>query len=254
MSWAQRRKITYLVSIFFVIAIILSIFIFVFINKVPTCFDNKQNQSEVGIDCGGPCNILCRAQYSNPIVVWGPRMVKTLSNGTYNALTYVQNPNVGAGAYNAPYVLKVYDKSDVLLYQKTGKTFIPPNSNFVIFEDNIVLNDKVTVRTTLEFIGNPVWQKMDSMESSITAISKNLLNEDIKPKLLVTLRNSTLNQINNIESVAILYDENNNAIAFSKTKTDFISADGTADIVFTWPEVFSAKVVRIDIVSKVLPN
>ena len=254
MSWAQRRKATYIISILFVLVIILAIVMLFAFNKIPTCFDGKQNQGETGVDCGGPCNILCRAQYNNPVVIWGPRWAKVFSSGMYNFLTYVQNPNIGAGAYNVNYILKVYDKQDVLLYQKTGIAYIPPNNNFVIFEDNISLNDKIPARAKFEFTGNPVWQKIDSMESSITAISKNLVNEETKPKLLVTMGNSTLKPIENIESVAILYDENSNAIAFSRTKIDSIDADGTTDIVFTWPEKFDKKVVRIDVVSKVLPG
>ena len=169
----------------------------------------------------------------------------------YNFLTYAQNPNIGAGTYNARYLFKVYDKNNVLLYQKTGITFIPPNNNFVIFEDNINLNDKVPARTVFEFIGNLIWQKIDSMESNMTVISKNLINEDTRPKLLVTMKNFTIKLIENIEVVAILFDENGNAIAFSKTKIDSIVPDSTSDIVFTWPEKFEQKVIRIDIVSKV---
>ena len=254
MSWAQRRKTTYIFSILSIFVVIFIIILFTFFNKTPTCSDGIQNQNETGIDCGGSCNVLCRADYSDPIVTWGPRWAKVLSNGTYNFLTYAQNLNIGVGAYNSSYLFKVYDKDGILLYQKTGTTFIPPNNNFVIFEDNISLNDKIPVRTKFEFTSSPLWQKMDSMESSITAVSKNLINEDTKPKLLVTLSNSTLKPIENIESVAILYDENNNAVAFSKTKIDVINKDSTADIVFTWPERFEKKVVRIDIVSKVLPR
>ena len=254
MSWAQIRKTTYIVSILFVFIIIFSVILFSTFNKVASCTDGIQNQGEQGIDCGGPCTNLCRAQFSNPVVIWGPRWVKVINSGTYNFLTYVQNPNIGVGAYNVPYLFKVYDKDDILLYQKTGTAYIPPNNNFVIFEDNINLNDKVPVRAKFEFSENPMWQKIDSMESSITAVSKNLINEDTKPKLLVTMRNSTLKPIENIESVAILYDENNNAVAFSKTKIDSIDEDSTSDIVFTWPEKFKEKIVRIDIVSKVLPN
>lgn len=254
MSWAQRRKTAYIVSILFVFAIILAIVLFFSLNKAPTCFDGIQNQGEFGVDCGGPCNILCRAQYGNPVVIWGPRWSKVLSSGTYNFLTYAQNPNIGAGAYNVAYLFKVYDKDNILLYQKTGTTYIPPNNNFVVFEDNISLNDKIPYRTAFEFTGDILWQRINSNESSITAVSKNLLNEDTKPKLLVTIRNSSIKPISNIESIAILYDENNNAVAFSRTKIDSIDADGIADIVFTWPEKFNAKIVRIDVISKVLPN
>ena len=254
MSWAQRRKITYVVSILFVIIVILVIAMFVLLNKTPTCFDGKQNQGETGIDCGGSCSLLCRAEYNNPIIVWGPRWAKVLSSGAYNFLTYVQNTNIGVGAYNVPYVLKVYDINGILLYQKTGTTYIPPNNNFVMFEDNINLNDKIPFRSRLEFTGEITWQKISSVESGITAVSKTLINEDTKPKLLAVIKNSTLNLVENIESVAILYDENNNAVAFSKTKIDSIAKNSTADIVFTWPEKFESKIVRIDIVSKVIPT
>jgi hypothetical protein len=251
MSWAQRRKATYIFSILFVFAIIIAIIIlFIFLNKTPTCSDGIKNQSETGIDCGGPCNILCRAEYSNPAVIWGPRWAKVSSSGNYNFITYLQNPNIGVGAYKVPYTLKIYDKDGILLYQKNSTTDIPPNNNFVVFEDNINLNDKVPARVKFDFTGNPVWQKIDSVESNITTVSKELLNEDTKPKLLAKITNSTFQQINNIESVAILYDQNNNAVAFSKTKTDYIKAGESADIVFTWPEPFTEKIVRIDIISK----
>ena len=139
MTWAQRKKITYIVSVLFIFAIILAVILFSFFNKKPTCFDGIQNQGEKGIDCGGPCNVLCRSDYFNPIIAWGPRWEKVPNNGTYNFLTYIQNPNAQAGAYNAPYDFRVYDNDNVLLYQKTDMAFIPPNSNFVIFEDDFTV-------------------------------------------------------------------------------------------------------------------
>lgn len=252
MSWSQRRKATYIFSVLFIFTVIFAVvFLFIFFNKKPTCSDGIKNQNETGIDCGGSCDTLCRAEYNTPVVVWGPRWAKVFSNGTYNFLTYLQNTNIGVGAYNVPYNMKVYDKDGILLYQKNGLTDIPSNSNFVIFEDNINLNDKTPARVKFEFTGNPSWQKIESLDSNILTVSKELLNEDTKPKLLVTIKNSTFKEIKNLESVAILYDKNNNAIAFSKTKTDTIVAGSNANLVFTWPEPFSEKVVRIDIVSKI---
>lgn len=252
MSWAQRRKTTYIASALLIFAVILAVVVFSMFSKTPTCFDGIQNQNETGIDCGGSCNILCRAGYSNPVVVWGPRWAKVYSNGSYNFLTYAQNPNVGVGADAVKYLFKVYDKDGILLYQKSYETYVPANNNFVIFEDNINLNDKVPARTKFEFLGPIAWEKMNDAESVVITLSKNLMNEDTRPKLVATIKNTTLKTVENIESVAILYDENNNAAAFSKTKTDSLIKDGTADIVFTWPEKFISKIVRIDIISKVL--
>jgi len=175
MSWAQRRKTTYVVSMLFIFVIILAIILFSAFNKAPSCSDGVQNQGEFGIDCGGPCSKLCRAQFTSPVVIWGPRWEKVLSSGMYNFLTYIQNPNIGVGSYNATYLFKVYDKDNILLYQKTGVTFVPPNNNFVIFEDNINLNDKVPARTEFQFSRNFVWQKMDSTETSLVTLTKKLV-------------------------------------------------------------------------------
>ncbi len=254
MSWAQRRKATYIFSVLFIIAIIFIIVLFSFFNKAPTCSDGILNQGEAGVDCSGPCSVLCRADYVNPTVVWGPRWAKVTSNGTYSFVIYLQNPNTGVGAIKVPYLLKVYDKDDILLYQSPNNSYayVPPNTIFVVYLDNINLNDKIPARAKFDFTQTPVWQKINSNELNINTVSKSLMNEDTRPKLLATIKNSSLRLIENIESVAILYDEDGNAIAFSKTKIDFIDKDSTTDIVFTWPEKFDKKVVRIDIVSKVL--
>lgn len=254
MSWAERRKATYIFSILSVFLVIIVVFAFTFFYKKPTCSDGIQNQGEAGVDCGGPCNVLCRAEYIDPVIIWGPRWSKVLSSGKYNFLTYAENPNSGVGANNVGYLFKVYDKNDILLYQKNGTAYIPPNNFFVIFEDNVDLYDKVPARTKFEFTNKPLWQKIDNNELNITVISKNLTIEDSKPKLFATLKNSSLKPIENTESVAILYDSDNNAVAFSKTRIDFIEKDSTSNVVFTWPEQFEKNIVRIDIVSKVLPK
>ncbi|MFA5764138.1 MAG: hypothetical protein WCX27_01475 [Candidatus Paceibacterota bacterium] len=253
MSWSQRRKATYTLSFLSLVAITLIVVFFSFFNKKATCFDGVKNQDELGVDCGGSCTILCRAEYTNPKVLW-ERWAKISSSGTYNMLAYVQNPNIGAAVMNAPYTFKIYDRNNVLLLTKSGMTYIPASTNFAVFEDGISIGDKVPARIVFQFADNLVWQKTESKELSITAISKTLVNEDSQPKIFVTLKNNTLLPVRNIESIAIAYDENDNALGFSKTKTDLIEKEGTAEIVFTWPERFEKKVLKIEIVSKVLPE
>lgn len=251
MSWAQRRRATYLGGIFLFIFIILIIFAIYFFSRKATCSDGLRNQGEAGIDCGGPCVNLCRAEYSDPNILW-VRWAKVLSSGTYNVLAYVENPNLDAGAYDVPYNFKIYDKSDVLLFEKSGTTYIPPSKNFAIFEDSIDVEDKIPARISFAFSNNNLWQKIASKELDLASISKNLSKEDSKPRLDVSIKNKSLQSIKNIEVVAILYDIDDNAIAFSRTKIDSVVGDGTQNIVFTWPEPLSGKVYRIEIVPKVL--
>ncbi|MFA6227280.1 MAG: hypothetical protein WC631_02300 [Candidatus Paceibacterota bacterium] len=251
MSWAQRRKATYLSGIILFFIIIILIIVVPRLFKTATCFDGIKNQSEIGIDCGGPCQIICRAEYSDPIVQW-VRWAKVTSSGTYNVLAYIENPNIGSGAYDAPYNFKIYDKDGVLLFEKYGNAYIPPNKKFAIFEDGINLLDKTPSRINFTFTTGAVWQKMDNRELGIVSDSNILSKESLKPRLDSVIRNKTLRDIKDIEVIAILYDSNNNAVAFSRTKIDLLDKESTQNIVFTWPEPFSGKVYRIETISKIL--
>ncbi len=253
MSWSSRRKSIYTLS-FIIIALAICAFVFFnFFYKKATCTDGIQNQNELGVDCGGICPTLC-VNYNNPSILW-TRWSESANTGTYTILAYGQNPNVGAGAVNVPYSYKIYDKQDLLLYENSGTAYIPPLNNFVIYDDSIFIGDKVPARVDVTISTSSIaWQKNSGQELGITTISQNLVNADTKPKLYATLKNSTLLPIQNIESYAILYDENNNAVAFSKTKTDVIDKNSTANIVFTWPDAFTSNIVKTDIVSEVIPK
>lgn len=91
-QWVAKRKLFY--GIFSIVALVLVIGVplFFVLYKTPTCFDGKQNQNEKGIDCGGVCTRLCSSDIANPIVLWQRSFVVT--DGVYNAVAYVQNPNV----------------------------------------------------------------------------------------------------------------------------------------------------------------
>ncbi len=253
MSWASRRKATYFFSILLFFGIIAVFVIFSFFYKKPTCSDGLKNGSETGVDCGGSCQRLCRADFTQPEIVW-TSLQKITTSGTYNMIAYVSNPNIGYGAKNVGYNLKIYDKDNFLLFQKNGNAYISPTQNLVIFIENINLNDKVAARRVLNLDNQINWQKFGNNDLSIGVVSKELVDEETNPRLNVTLKNNSLLPIKNIESVAILYDKDDNAIGFSRTITDLIDKDRTEDIVFTWPEKFESKVFKFDIISKILPK
>src|SRR5665213_1493502 len=222
MSWAQQRKATYTISFLFIVLIILSTAAFFLFRTTPTCHDGVQNQGEQGIDCGGPCTTLCRAQYSDPAILW-TRWSKVTASGTYSVLMYGENPNIGIGAYNVPYTMTLYDANNIILDQETGSTYIPPTNNFAIFLNGININDKIPARIAFQFGNAIVWQKIQSQEANIVSTIQPIALASTTPKVFATLQNTSLSTVNNIESVAILYDANGNAIAFSRTETNSLA-------------------------------
>lgn len=249
-SWSQKRK-----SIFFLIFVI---FLFGFIvfpaylifYKAPTCLDGKQNGEEKGIDCGGSCVNLCRSQYLDPNIIWS-RAIKVKPE-IYNALAYIENPNIDAGTDSISYVFKIKDKDGVLIHERKGETFIPPNKFFAVFESGISTGEKIPAKATFEFTKEAVWNRQENKESGINILRKSVSEEKHSPRLDVTLKNMTLNPMYEIEIVAIIYGEDDNVLAFSRTFIDKLNGEQSQDITFTWPEPFGSNAIKIEIIPRVI--
>ncbi len=249
--WAKRRKIVYLggAVLFLVLFIGLPLF-----NKFYTpasCFDNKQNQREYGVDCGGPCVKLCSSQFLNPLVVWARAIPVT--KGVYNLLAYVQNPNLDGRVKKASYVFKIFDKKGVLISEKNGTTFLFPHSTSPVFEGGIVAGERLPAIVTFEFKEPLAWEKVDYKDLGLIVIQKTLSGENKSPRIDAVVQNRSTNTISRIEVTAIVYDTEDNAMAFSKTLIDELGDNQSIPITFTWPESFPKKSSRIEIIPLATP-
>jgi hypothetical protein len=248
--WASQRKSYYVGGFLLVVIIIAGIFLYSYFNKKPTCFDLKQNGNETGIDCGGSCVLLCKADYVEPVVLWS--RFQKVTDGVYNLLAYVENPNLDAGAQHMPYVFQVYDKEGVLLTEIRDETFIPANRAVAIFEGAVRTGLREPSKVTFSFNNSALWEKVISKELGLITTDKKALNTDTSPRIEANLRNTTLKTISNIEVVVIAYDVHDNSVAFSRTVVDSVLPDANRRLVYTWPTPFSAPVVRIEIITRIL--
>lgn len=252
LSWSAKRQLTIIgigALVVLVIIVLPSFFIFY---KAPTCFDGKQNQGEGAVDCGGPCQLLCKSETLDPIVRW--QRVFPVSKGVYNAVAYVENPNFNSGIRSVPYLFKVYGTDNLIVYERRGQTFIPPRKVFAIFETGIITGERTPARTTFEFTSPLSWQRGISFNPEIRIKDKIIQSEESSPRLEATLENPNVIDIANVEVVAIVYDLLGNAMASSKTIVDNLSKDNNAHVVFTWPEPFSSKSAKIELIYRVLPR
>lgn len=250
MSWAQRRKLLYIggALIIFLVFVVLPIGWSFY--KAPTCFDNTQNQDEQGIDCGGPCTLLCRSQYVPLNVLWS-RFSK-VNDGVYNALAYIENPNINAGANNLNYSFKLYDKEGVLLRERTGETFAPGNKIIAVFEPDLQTGNLIPQRVEFSFTSQAVWLKQESVATGLAVSQSVVSREDTAPRLSSVITNKTTKPIKNIEAIAIIYNADGNTIAFSRTVIDSIPGQEAKTVYFNWPRPFPDVQSRTEIVLKVL--
>lgn len=240
MDWATKRQLQYLGIIFLAVILFIVVPFFVFIYKSPTCFDGAKNGEETGIDCGGACRLLCTAEISKPISRWDPRVFK-VATSTYSVLAYLENPNVAAEVYNAPYSFKLYDAQGVLITERAGTTYIPKGGNFAVFESNVSVGTRVPTRATFEFTKELTWVRNTSTSPSIDVTNQTLLSQDSTPRVEAKVTNNSLERVPNIDLTAIVSDGAGNAIGASRTYLEALNPGESQLVTFTWPAPFAVK-------------
>lgn len=243
--WAIQRKIIYLgiALVLFLILVILPVVYFLY--QAPTCFDGKKNGRETGVDCGGECQLLCSFEGIAPIVLWS-RAFK-VTDGVYSVVAYIQNPNINSET-SASYVFKLYDANNALIATKENIAFIPKNKILAVFEPNIGTQSKIPARVTFEFTEKLMWQKTSRLPANLVVTQKSISGETDRPRVDAVVENQSAETIGRIETVAIVYDDNQNAIAASRTFIDKMDGNESVNIVFTWLLPFATEKTRPSVV------
>lgn len=245
MSWGTRRRntIVFLVIAILIIPIIVSGFLFFY--EEPNCFDGIQNGYETGVDCGGTCELLCTEQTLEPTVLW-ERFFK-VKDGIYNVASYIENPNLSAGVISAPYIFKLYNRDGVLIAQREGTARLKPKSVLPILESNLQTQKQIPARVTFEFKNDLVFEKETPQPFTLLVKDENYFVDNF-PKVTAQIQNISLEKVNDIQVIVLLYDVFDNVIGSSSTFIEILREEEVKDITFTWPEEFKEEVSRIEIV------
>lgn len=227
LSWSGRRKALY-TSVAGVIGFVALIFVYqLLFTAPPLCTDGKQNGLERGVDCGGPCSLLCAGEVRPPVVLWA-RSFESAPQ-TYTAAAYIQNNNVGAGARRVGYSFQLFDADNRLVVDRAGVADIPPIPVVPIIEAGIDVGFRQVSRTLFSFSTQPVWVKAGELPA--LTISRQRLAEDAS-RLEATIANDSFSEAR-VSVAAVLFDAAGAARAASKS-TVTVPARGSVPVVFTW--------------------
>jgi hypothetical protein len=249
MTWALRRQIFF--TAVFVVFISAFVFLVVYpsFNKPPSCTDGKQNGTESGVDCGGACERACLTQVDAVSVLWA-RAFRVVP-GRYNAVAYLENHNKNTAAEKVSYRFRFADANNVYIGKREGTTFIPASGKFAVFEPAIDIGYSTPVYTTFEFTSVPDWKiisdvKLNQLRVLVSGIV--LTDTDTSPLLSASVKNDSLFTVPDINVVAILYDENSNAVGASRTYIEELSPEDAKSIHFTWREALPSNIVAKEII------
>lgn len=251
MTWALKRQFLYILVLVAFFSVFGFLIVYPYFNKAPTCFDGKQNGTETGIDCGGSCTLAC-SNALNPVSVLWARSFKVI-DGRYNAVAYLENKNQNAAIEKISYRFRFADKNNVYIGKRDGTTYVPPSGKFAVFEPAIDVGNSDPVYTTFEFTSPPVWIQVppDTVARVHLSVSDTALDQSgsAGPRLSATLHNDSLYTVPDVNVVAILYDQDGNAVSASKTYLPQIDGNQSAALNFTWPEPFD----RDPVTKEILP-
>lgn len=238
--WALWRQFQY----GFLFCVLWSIvFWFIYLNyfHVPsTCFDGELNGDEQGTDCGGSCVRICGFMVEKPNVLWAESF--QVIGDQYNAVAYVENRNDIAASPEVEYIFELYDGEEMIA-ERRGKTVLPPDSEYPIFEGRINTGGRVPTRTILIIKEPELWQPATVGRDQFRVKERKLIDADGKPRLEAIIENKELFEAKEAEIVATIFDSQGNALTSSRTFIDNFAPRSEERVVFTWPGPI-AKTVR----------
>ena len=246
LSWAQQRKLWFVGGVSLSLIGVLSVYAFTALRGAPRCDNDTRDGDERGVDCGGACLKLCSADTTPPLIHFTRAL--EIESGIWGAVVYAENRNVGAGAKDVPYVFKLYDEENLLIYERRGKTFIPPRKVFAIFEGKMQSGNRTPSRATFEFLEEPTFLRFE--EPLLSLSTKGFSTSEEGSSLQATIQNPSSRVVEGIEITALLFGGDGNVIAASATRVKKLMAEERASLVFTWPRELEIP-ARIEVLYRV---
>lgn len=248
--WAFWRRLQYGGGFFGFWALLALAVYFVYFAVPPTCFDGVKNGSELAIDCGGDCVRICPFEVTPPRIVWAESF--EIAAGQYNVVAYVENLNREAGTPQLDYTFKLFDQG-TLIAERSGRTYLPPDGLHPIFEGRVFTSDgRAPTETVIELKPSELWLPATVARGQFRVVNHELLGIDSQPRFNVRVENTALEQANNVEVVATIFDRSGRPLTASQTFIDSFIGRTERDIVFTWPNSIAKSVRSCEVPSDIM--
>lgn len=212
----------------------------------PSCTDQKKNQGETDVDCGGPCTP-CELKNPKSVQVFWVRAMP-LGNNSYDLAAYIQNPNEILSSERLEYEFILSDRFGVIL-RKIGHSFIFSQDRAFIIEPNVKLE---RVPAKVEFkITDPGWELNEVERPNIVIGRKEYRVAAIGGKDASTIEtlitNRTPYNLRETEVRAVIFDRSQNVLGVSKIILDDFRTGTERSVKFIWPQVLKGEIGTIEI-------
>lgn len=230
MHYRTVKQLLYFLLYLAIIGIIVFLIYLWLVKPAPSCFDNRQNQGETGVDCGGPCQP-CEIKYLKPLEAQKIRFFN-LQNKTI-ITAEITNPNQNFGADRFTYTINFYNQTGTKIGSLTNDSFIYPAEIKAIFEIDEKTKFSDIYNISIDF-KDTHWVSSEDFQKPLIELREQKLVED-KP---LKLKGVVVNQSNfdvGLKLIAFVYNRYGIQIGASKTEIAKLEAHEQKDFQITLP-------------------
>ena len=243
LSWRAKRQLI-IASIPVLLILGLGFLFFQRFLPEPTCFDNKKNQGELGVDCGGPCGP-CELKNPKSVEIFWARAVLARPQ-MYDVAAEVRNSNEVLYSPDMEYEFTLFDEFG-LIARKAGRTFILPQERTHVIEANL---NTTREPSRVEFkILNIDWQfkKLEQPNLVIERRDYKIIEIDGKKQSLVeasVLNKTPFNFREIVVNFAVL-DAEGNLLGANRVLVESLLAGSRQTVKSIWPQELKGRATTI---------
>ncbi len=203
---------------------------FFYLKPAPNCSDNKQNQEETGIDCGGPC-IACEVKDLN--LVTEEIIFLSAGEDRTTLLAKIRNPSQNFSA-SFSYQFELHG-TPFQASELRGREVITAGDTEYIVIPNARVNGE-NIRSADLNISDLNWSEDKSLPPNIRIISQTNVS---KTRVSVTgvLINQSPKSFPSVNVKALLFDSKGNIVNASFTQLEGVEAFSDKAFTVFFPEV-----------------
>lgn len=206
-----------------------------FTRAAPSCFDNAQNQGEIGVDCGGPCARICTASTAPPVIASVNAFPAGAGHDTF--LAKIVNLNADYAAESFDYAFNVYDAGNSLLQSFSGHSFLYAGElKYLLLPNQAIPSGVVNADLTLS---NVHWVPAASFGPKPKVDPQNVVTQAGSSTIVASGQaiNQDVMAFANVLVIGIFKDEQGKPIGASQTVIDGIAPNQTKNFSIIYPAV-----------------
>jgi len=251
MFYRIRKQITILIIVGIFLVLIGTWVYYAFLKPAPTCFDAIKNQDEEEIDCGGSVCISCEIKTLKEVeIIWAQAIA--LGPNLYDLAAKIKNPNPNFGTANVKYTFDLKDRNGQDIGQKSGTTFILPNSTRYIIENNFESRGSIaSVELKIDTGDRLTWEKLKDYQAPQLYIKDKKFEianqQNYFAEASGVVKNGTTFGFDSVDVNIVLFDNNSKIIGAAKSEINSLTAGEDRYFSVRWFSPIGSQVKSFDI-------